>query len=496
MRLPLILRLLPLMALGAVAGLGQAPFDLWPLTMLAFGAAVVVLSKSDRWQSAAWQGWAIGTGYFALSLIWIVQPFLVDPLRHGWMAPFALVLMAGGLALFWALGFAVAQIVGRSALALVGALTLAEIIRSYVFTGFPWALPGHVLVDSPLAQVAIWGGAHGLGLLVMLGGLTVAALWHRQWGQVLLGVGVLAGAWVWGSARLEVTSITTEGPVLRLIQPNAPQHQKWDPAYTPIFFQRQVGFTAAEAAKRPDLIVWPETALPLALEDAGPVFQRIAGAAGAPVLLGIQRFDGPRMFNAAVLLTPKGAVQQVYDKHHLVPFGEYLPFGDVLSDFGLKGFAARDGNGFAAGPGPRLLDLGTHIGSALPLICYEAVFPNDINAAPDRPALLLQITNDAWFGTFSGPYQHLAQARLRAIEQGLPLARAANTGVSAMIDPLGRVTAQIPLGQAGYVDAVLPKPGTPTLYRQTGDWAVLALAWLLLVASALGVGRPPRTKAR
>jgi apolipoprotein N-acyltransferase len=493
---PLIVRLLPLMVLGALAGLGQAPFDLWPVTMLALGAAMVLLARTDHWRLAAWQGWAFGTGYFALSLVWIVQPFLVDPLSHGWMAPFAIVFMAGGLALFWALGFAVAQIVGRGPLALAGALTLAEIIRSYIFTGFPWALSGHVLTDTPLAQMAIWGGAHGLGLLVMLGAMAVAGLWHRQFVQVLLGVGLLAGAWVWGSARLEVTAQATDGAVLRLIQPNAPQHQKWDPAYTPIFFQRQMEFTAAPSEKRPDLIVWPETALPLALEDADFVFQRIAEVAKTPVLLGIQRFDGPRMLNSAVLLGPDGSPAQIYDKHHLVPFGEYLPFGELLSDYGLRGFAARDGNGFAPGPGPRLMDLGAQIGQALPLICYEAVFPNDINAAPSRPALLLQITNDAWFGTFSGPYQHLAQARLRAIEQGLPLARAANTGVSAMIDPLGRITAQIPLGQAGFVDAVLPKPGRVTLYHQIGDWGVLVLAWLLLVASALGAGRPPPAKGR
>lgn len=497
-RLPLPLRLVPMLVLGAMAGLGQAPFGLWPVTILAFGAAVVVLARTDRWRFAALQGWAFGTGYFALSLVWIVQPFLVDPLRHGWMAPFALCFMAGGLALFWALGFAVAHLLGRGALALAGALTLAEIIRSYIFTGFPWALSGHVLIDTPLAQMAVWGGAHGLGILVLLGAMAVAGIWHRQWGRVLLGLGALAGAWVWGAARLELSRVTSDGPVLRLIQPNAPQHQKWDPAYTPIFFQRQVEFSATPMAdgKRPDLIVWPETAVPLALEEADFIFARISEAAQVPVLLGIQRFQGTRMFNSAALIGTDGQVAQVYDKHHLVPFGEYLPLGDVLSDFGLRGFAARDGNGFAAGPGPRLMDLGPKIGAALPLICYEVVFPNDINASPDRPALLLQITNDAWFGTFSGPYQHLAQARLRAIEQGLPLARAANTGVSAMIDPLGRITAQVSLGQAGYVDAVLPTPLATTLYRQTGDWGVLGLAWLFLIASALSAGRRPSRKPR
>jgi apolipoprotein N-acyltransferase len=495
-RLLPMLQVLPLMALGAVAGLGQAPFDLWPLTMAGFGVAAVLLHRTPGWRRAAVLGWAMGTGYFALTLVWIVQPFLVDPLRHGWMAPFALVLMAGGLALFWALGFAVAHAAGRGVVALAGALGLAEIVRAYLFTGFPWALPGHVLSDTPFAQMAIWGGAHGLGLLVMLGAAVGASLWHRQWFSAVLAVAVLTGAWVWGTARLQMNAVADSGPVLRLIQPNAPQHQKWDPAYTPVFFQRQLGFSAEPSAQgRPELIVWPETALPIPLEDAGPVFTHIAEVAQAPGLLGIQRFEGAAMLNSAVLLGPDGVPGQVYDKHHLVPFGEYIPLGGLLSDFGLRGLAARDGNGFAAGPGPRMLDLGA-LGQALPLICYEAVFPNDINAAPDRPALLLQITNDAWFGTFSGPYQHLAQARLRAIEQGVPLARSANTGVSAMIDPCGRITAHIGLGQAGYVDAVLPAPGAPTLYRKTGDWGVLALCWLLLVASAWAPGGPLRAKPR
>jgi apolipoprotein N-acyltransferase len=480
--------------IGAGAALGQAPFGLWPLTVLALAVAIVRLQLLKSWNAAVWHGWALGTGYFALSLVWIVQPFMVDPVRHGWMAPFALFFMAGGLALFWGAAAGLSYRLGSGGLTFAGALTLAELGRSYLFTGFPWALIGHGLIDTPLAQSAIWGGAHGLGLLVLLGAIGLAALWQRRWGVVLLAAAALLGSWVWGGVRLELAPVVTEGSVMRLIQPNAPQHQKWDPAFTPVFFRRQIEFTAApmalETGARPDVIVWPETAVPVALEDADLVLERIAQAAqGAPVVVGIQRFDGPKMMNSAVLVDANGAAQQIYDKHHLVPFGEYIPMGDWLSDAGLRGFAARDGNGFAAGPGPKLMTLGTQVGAALPLICYEVVFPNDVNAAPKRPNLLLQITNDAWFGTFSGPYQHLAQARLRAIEQGLPLARAANTGVSAMIDPLGRVTAQIELGQAGYVDAVLPAPRQRTLYTKWGDWPLLTVALLLLLASSAGIGR-------
>jgi len=255
-----------------------------------------------------------------------------------------------------------------------------------------------------------------------------------------------------------------------------------------VFYDRQIRFSAEGRAAnlpRPDLVIWPETAVPILLEDAGPMLAQIGAAVGAPVLLGIQRFEGMRLMNSALVIGPDGAQRGLYDKHHLVPFGEYVPFGDLMAKFGIYGFAASEGQGYSAGPGPLLLDLGPKIGRALPLICYEAVFPQDVNAAPERPDLLVQITNDGWFGEISGPYQHLVQARFRAIEQGLPMVRVANTGVSAMIDPQGRVTAEIGLNTAGWVDAALSEPKGPTLYGRTGDWAIAAVVLLLLSAMFL-----------
>ena len=198
--------------------------------------------------------------------------------------------------------------------------------------------------------------------------------------------------------------------------------------------------------------------------------------------MGIQRSDGPRIYNSMVYLDEQGRQSGLYDKHHLAPFGEYVPFGNVLARFGIAGLASTTGHGFSAGPGAAVMNAGA-LGQALPLICYEAVFPQDVLAAPERADFILQITNDAWFGTRSGPYQHLAQAQMRAIEQGLPMMRAANTGVSAMIDPLGRITKQLPLGQAGFVDAVLPHPMMPTHYSRIGDIPVLIvlLATFLLL---------------
>lgn len=492
-----LIRLALPLGLGAVAALGLEPLGLWPLTLVGLAGGVTLLDRCGSARQAAGLGWLLGTGYFLLALVWIVQPFLVDPVRHGWMAPFALLFMAGGLALFWGLGFGLAHRLGGG-WALLGALTGAELLRSYLFTGFPWALVGHALIDTPLAQLAALGGAHLLGLAVLLGALGLARAARRDWTLAGLALIVLAGGWFWGMARLEgLPEGAQDRPVMRLVQPNAPQHLKWHPDHIPVFFRRQVEFTAAQADPRPDLILWPETAIPTYLEDAEQVFQIIAEAAGGvPVVLGVERLDDMALYNSAVMLDGQGRVAQLYDKHHLVPFGEYIPLGALLSDWGLKGLAAKDGNGFAAGPGPRVMDMGPELGLALPLICYEAVFPNDARARSIRPDFLMQLTNDAWFGTFSGPYQHLAQARLRAIEQGLPLVRAANTGVSAMIDAGGRIRAQIPLGQAGWVDAALPLPVAQPLYAMTGDWAVALLSLLVLVASGAGMRAKGRRKPR
>ncbi|NKW92038.1 apolipoprotein N-acyltransferase, partial [Rhodobacteraceae bacterium R_SAG9] len=280
------------------------------------------------------------------------------------------------------------------------------------------------------------------------------------------------------------TQTQGERPVVRLIQPNAPQHQKWDPQYAGLFFERLVQFTRA-GDDRPDLIVWPETAVPVWLHNAANTLNIISGAAGdVPVVLGINRAEGLRIFNAAVLMDEDGRVTQIYDKHHLVPFGEYIPLGDLLSKVGIQGLASRNGDGFSPGAGADVLDLGA-LGKALVLICYEAVFPQDVRAAPERPSFILHLTNDAWFGNFSGPYQHLDQARMRAIESGLPVLRSANTGVSAVIDARGRVLDALALNTEGYLDAALPEARAKTFYAKTGDLPLTIVVVLLLLTALL-----------
>lgn len=458
--------------LGAVMATGQAPLGFWWFTLLGLAALVHLVARGP---GAGWLGLFGGAGYFALALSWIIEPFLIDVARYGWMAPFAVVLLSFGLALFWgAAGLFAGLMPGRAlrVMAFAFGLGLAELGRGYVLTGFPWALIGHVWVDTPMAQVAALVGPSGLtGLTVVAVGLAVAF----RWAGLVAGAAILAAGMAFGVQRLAQAEPDVPGVTMRLVQPNADQKVKWDLDVARMLFDRQVGYTAA--LPRPDLVIWPETAVPYLLEDNPEVAEAIAFAAGGvPVVAGVQRYDGIEARNGLVVIGGQGAIEAGYDKHHLVPFGEYIPFGDLMFDwFGVQAFAARLGNGYSAGPGPEVIDLGGSLGSFVPLICYEAVFPQDLRGLPTRPDWILQITNDAWFGTLTGPYQHLAQARFRAIEQGLPLVRVANTGITAMIDARGRVVAALPRGEAGYLDASLPGALPETVYARWGEVPVLVL---------------------
>tara|TARA_Y100000815_G_scaffold102744_1_gene91572 strand:- start:1322 stop:2827 length:1506 start_codon:yes stop_codon:yes gene_type:complete len=480
--------------LGIVAAAGQAPLGLWPLALLGFAGLIALVLPAATPLRAAKLAWMGGAGYFGAALIWIVQPFLVDIARHGWMAPFALGLMAFGLALFWAVaGYAAARFTQRPGLrcaALVLMLTAAELARSYVLTGFPWALIGHLWIGTPVMQLAAVTGPHGLTLLALLAAALPVAL--RARGAVLALV-LVAAAWGYGAWQLARPIPPREAaPVVRLLQPNAAQHLKWRDDLVPVFLRRQLTLTAEFSDPAPDLIVWPETAVPYLLGQAEPVLKMISDASGGrPAILGIQRRDGRRVFNALAAIGAGGAVTHVYDKYHLVPFGEYMPLSGLFARFGIFGLAAGESFGYAAGPGAQVLDLGA-LGRVLPLICYEAIFPQDLRAAPIRADWILQLTNDAWFGTFSGPYQHLAQARLRAVEQGLPVLRSANTGVSAVIDARGRVLRDLPLNTAGQLTAPVPPALPPTLYARFGDWPaglVIIVALAALIYRRFSVSR-------
>jgi apolipoprotein N-acyltransferase len=476
-------RLILAASIGAAAALGQAPWQLYGLTLLAMAGFVWLVGRAGSSLVAFRIGLAAGTGYFALALSWIVEPFLIDVARHGWMAPFAIVLLAAGLALFWAVAAAVAFRCPRPALGLVAAFTGLEWLRGVILTGFPWAMVGHVWIGSPIDQIAALLGPSGLTLLTLIAAALPVAF---RWRGAVLSAALLAAAAGFGTWRLGQPLPADREVTLRLVQPNAAQALKWDETLARDHLDRLLALTAEGAGA--DLTIWPETAVPYLLEYAPSVAGMVTDASrGRPVATGIQREDGRLFFNSLRVLAGEGEELARYDKHHLVPFGEFVPLGDLAYRwFGITAFAAQAGATYSAGPGPAVLDLGP-LGRVLPLICYEAVFPRLVNAAPMRADWMLQITNDAWFGLRSGPFQHVAQARLRAVEQGLPLIRVANTGVTAVIDARGRIRQELPFGEAAVLDTTLPAALPPTPYARFGDLAV----WLLLAGLALMALRRP-----
>jgi apolipoprotein N-acyltransferase len=476
---------------GVVLATGQAPLGWFLPALVALAFLIHAVARADSRALSVWVAWIGGAAYFGVALGWIVSPFFVDPVRHGWMAPFAVLGIAFGMALFWAAAGYAASLSRYPALAFATALGAMELARGYVLTGFPWALIGHMWIDTPIAQLAAFVGPSGVTLLTLLVA-TVPVVSYR-WAGPIVGIVALA-AFAAGTGRLGLAPGPPRDVSLRLVQPNAEQHLKWDPDQARVIFDRQLALTAAEPVA--DLTIWPETAVPYLMQDNPQVGRMIADAAGGnPVIVGMQRVDGVQGWNTLALIGADGTVAQTYDKWHLVPFGEYIPFGDLAYDwFGLRAFASQLGASYAAGSGPQVMDLGARLGTILPLICYEAVFPQDVNAAPDGADWILQITNDAWFGTLTGPWQHAAQARFRAIEQGLPLVRVANTGITAVYDAHGRMLQSLPFGAAGALDvAQIPGALPPPPYARYGEVPLL-LMLAGLICGLIAAGRPrPRS---
>jgi apolipoprotein N-acyltransferase len=361
---------------------------------------------------------------------------------------------------------------------------LAEFARGHVLTGFPWALQAYAWVETPVMQLLAIGGPYLLTLATLAGGLLLGA---RSWRVAALVALCVAAGWGWGAWRLATPLPAREPAVsVRLVQPNAPQAEKWLPGKQQEFFDRHLALTAQQP--RPDVTIWSETAVPFALGER-PDLLAASAAAAAPgrLVLGIVRGepgDPPRWFNSLAVLDTTGAPVAVYDKHHLVPFGEYIPLPRLVAALGIPSLEPLTRSGFTAGTGPHLVQV-PGLPAFLPLICYEAIFPGSLEAPEGRADWLVQVTNDAWFGEASGPYQHLAQARARAIEQGLPLARAANTGVSAMIDPFGRIVASLGLGESGIIDTLLPRALQPTPYVLLGDYLAIVVSSVTLGLTVL-----------
>lgn len=454
---------------GVGAALGHAPFHLWFVSFPALVLVFFTIAKAPTSGRAAWRGWLAGAGYFAVALHWIVEPFLVDIQTHGWLAPFALIALAGGLALFWSLAAFGAKKLGGQALTFAICLAVAEILRGHVFTGFPWAMPAYIWEHTPVMRVASFAGSYGLSTLTLIVAALLATRARWRFGQIsgvfglvgLVAMGFMAGA----NLPSDQSALGNVG----LVHPNVPQKEKWRRDLVEGHIERLKTLTGEAAGQSPDLIVLPEVAVVYPLgQDGGAVAEISAAAGQAAVILGINRIVEDEWFNALVQISPGEGLSAVYDKVHLVPFGEYIPFRLEV----LKALAATSSDGFTPGDAVRLID--TPIGRALPLICYEGIFPGHVFRAGERADYILLITNDGWFGTFAGPAQHLSQARFRAVEQGLSVVRVANRGFSTVIDPMGQSLDMLDQSGSGVSVQSVPT-GRMTLYARTGDWPLFVI---------------------
>ena len=485
---------------GLVSALGFAPLGLWPLTILAFAALLRLVEPAPSLRSALARGWWFGVGQFVVGLNWIATAFTYQAAMPAWLGWIAVVLLslylaiypavAAGLAWRWARANRIALV-----LLLAAAWIVTEWLRATMFTGFAWNPIGVTWVGvGGVAGLSAYIGTYGLGAVTILAGGALFLLYVRRWlAAAAIAAPILAAGLLHYPFRAAEPAAARQ-PV-RIVQPNIGQQDKWDPSYERRNFERFVQLSGPPT-RAPRLLLWPEAATPDFLAFDMPARLRLAALLGPGDLLllgGVEPiFDdqgrGIAAYNSVYALTPDGRLIGRYDKAHLVPYGEYLPMRPILSAIGLSRLAPGDLD-FHDGPGPRTLDLGA-FGHAGVQVCYEIIFSGHVVDGANRPDFLFNPSNDAWFGAW-GPPQHLAQARLRAIEEGMPIIRATPTGISAVIGADGIVEQSLPLGTAGVIDARLPSAAPPTPFAGLGNLLPFAFA-LLLIAAAVAVLRKTR----
>jgi apolipoprotein N-acyltransferase len=521
---------------GALSALAMAPFFFWPVLWLTLPALVWLIDGAawrtgdghrTRWHvrpvlAAAEIGWWWGFGYFLAGLYWIGEAFLVEAEVFAALMPVAVLLMPAGLALFHGAAAALAASFWKSGawrvLALALSLSATEWLRGHVLSGFPWNVLGYALTyPLPLMQSAAVLGIYGLTLVAVLLFALPPVLWsdpalrprRARAAAVAMAVLPLALLGAFGYARLVLAAAdTVPGVKIRIVQPSVPQREKWRREHQARFFQDHLDLSRRNPEGKADAlagithVVWPEAAMPFAPLDTPEALAAIGDLLpeGTVLIAGAIRVErmsldgrGPyRFFNSLLVLGRRGVLLALYDKIYLVPFGEFLPLRWLLGGIGLREVASK--SGFDSGPSPRpILDI-PRLPGVVPLICYEAIFPGAVVQGPQRPAAIVNLTNDGWFGDSTGPHQHFHQARVRAVEEGLPLVRAANNGVSAAFDPYGRVLGWLGLNVRGVIDVPLPAALPPPPYARLGDGIFLA-AWLL-GAALLGWGVWRRSHSR
>lgn len=501
------------LAAGLAAALAHPPFGVLP-GLAGYALLLWLIDTADETKplkSAFWRGWLAGAAYFGLGTWWIAEAFLVDIVHHGWMAPIAVILMAGGIALFWGLACLLYRWTAVTGVArfivFAGIFAACEWLRGHVLTGFPWNLPGETWkAGSAMSQTASLVGAYGLTWITVAAAASLAVWREGRAGMIAIGLAAtcLAGLFGFGAYRIWNTQFDSNPgePVVRIVQADIDQSAKYDPAEFKRIVDKYVALTARPYPRGEvaDIVVWPEGAIPDAIDSylAPGTWTReaIQGSLepGQVLLVGAYRVEatqgGYRYYNSLVAIRRTGESLEpagFYDKHRLVPFGEFLPLDSLMSALGIKTLV-HVGDGFSPGPPPRPLRLPGGY-AYQPLICYEGLYPGFTRAGAKAsgiwPYFIVNLSNDAWFGATSGPLQHLNLSSYRAIEEGVPIIRSTPTGVSTVIDATGRMTGQsLRHGQTGVIDGQLPSGRFDTLYRRAGDLPFLVL---LLISGLFGL---------
>jgi apolipoprotein N-acyltransferase len=487
--------------LGALVTIALPPLHLWPALPVGFTGLVWILDGCGDRKSAFFAGWWFGFGFLGLGLYWISFALLIEPERVGWMIPFVVLGLPAMFAIWGGLATLTVQMLGVQGVArvilLAGAWSGGEWLRGHAFTGFPWNLIGYTAVASDaLLQVVALIGIYGLGFIVVLAAAMPATLGDggaasskvRAYGPVAAAALLIIVVWSGGALRLLGAQDGVVSDVnLRLVQANISQHHKWQEERRRANLARYFQLSSQSGAEKTTHIIWPETAVPYFLAR-DPDLARAIGRLvkpGGMVITGAPRTtaekESPfRVWNAVHAIDHDGEITGTYDKSHLLPFGEYVPFRSFLNRLGVERIAAGQGD-FQAGEGATTLSL-----AGLPplgvLVCYEAIFPGEIVGDANRPRWLLNLTNDAWFGQTAGPYQHFTMSRVRAAEEGIPLVRVANTGISGIADAYGRVVVQSALGETRIIDAALPVSlDALTPYARWGDAGFLIILLTLAI---------------
>jgi len=468
--------------LGSVCALGNNPWALWYLSIISLILWFWHINSNEITKKIFKETFKFAFGYFAISLIWIVEPFLVEPWIHGWIAPIALIALPSFLALIWAL-FAFLGHYYFSSVGVVIGLSLAEYCRLYLLTGFPWATISYVLLDTTAEKWLSLLGPYGLTLLLLFTCFTIAFTL-----QIRTKINTLSAIFsiftlFFVPNFFEKEPSKNSNVSVRLIQPNAVQEKKWSKEFAPIYFEKMIEMTAQKP--KTDIVIWPETSLYLTYNSAFEELNKMKKAAGESILIfGALKIDESNFLNNSLIVENKNQETVFYNKAKLVPFGEYLPFINLKSYFKISERSNLFGWGFKKGKGSELLNLSNGL-SFVPLICYEAIFTNFLKPSVKNADFILQITNDAWFGKSIGPQQHLAQLRIRAIEYGLPVIRVANTGISAIIDANGKLVEKLSVNKSGSLDSFVPSRKYNTIYGIYGNLIFLLLLILAVLIAFL-----------